>query len=193
MRTSYRIWLIALFAATSAWTGLISPGSAHADDGFIDEIVAGALKHDVPIGGHHKEGGIDLNGEVLFHSPGILSWAYAPRPHVGLQINTSGKTDQIYAGLTWTLFEVPQVFTNDDKIFTNFAFGGAVHDGHLNSGGADDKLLGSRVLFRESLEIGYWFLPTNSVSLYADHESDAGLTRHNEGLTNLGIRFGFKL
>jgi len=190
-----RSWGLASFwaamVAASALLSAMAPGRASADDGIVDELVVGALKHDLPIFGHAKEPGMDINGEVLFHSPAILDWAFAPRPHVGLQINSAGKTDQAYTGLTWTLFEIPQIFTPDDKMFTNFAFGGAVHDGHLDNGSSDDKQLGSRVLFRESLEVGYWFQPKYSVSLYLDHESDAGLTRQNQGLTNGGVRFGF--
>lgn len=188
-RTSFRVAMIAVSAVLSA----MSPGRASAEDGIIDEIVVGGLKHDLPIFGHAKEPGMDFNGEVLFRSPAFLGWAFAPRPHVGVQINSARKTDQAYAGLTWTLFEIPQLLTPVDKMFTNFSAGGAVHDGHLNSGSSDDKLLGSRVLFRESVEVGYWFQPKYSVSLYLDHESDAGLTRHNEGLTNGGVRFGFAM
>ena len=172
-------------------TGSANAAVAHAEDGYIDELKLGVLKHDVPVFGRHKEGGVDLNGELLFKSPRILDWAFAPRPHLGVSVNTDRKTDQAYAGLTWTLFKRPQIFSADDSVFTDFAFGGAIHDGHLTSDRVDEKQLGSRVLFRESLEIGYEFQPRRSVSLYLDHESDAGLTEHNDGLTNAGIRLGY--
>ena len=54
------------------------------------------------------------------------------------------------------------------------------------------KLLGSRILFRESAELGYQLNPAISVSALLDHISNANLGRHNMGLTSAGARLGFK-
>jgi len=164
---------------------------AHAADGIVDEVKGGVLYHDAEIGGHHKEGGADINGEVLFTSPSFLSVIWAPRPHLGTDINTDGKTSQFYGGLTWTLLNFRQIFTEQDGIYLNGSLGGAIHTGHLDGGGTDDKQMGSRVLFRESIDVGYEFVPRQSVSVFIDHISDAGLTNHNDGITNLGMRYGY--
>ncbi|MDE2228840.1 MAG: acyloxyacyl hydrolase [Alphaproteobacteria bacterium] len=58
--------------------------------------------------------------------------------------------------------------------------------------GGDHKGLGSRLLFQEKIDLGYRFTWRSNVSLFLDHISDANITQHNPGLTNLGVRFGFK-
>ncbi len=83
-----------------AIAGLASAPRAAAQDIF-DEAKIGLLAHDVPIGGDHREPGVDGNGEVLFVSPGFLAPIWAPRPHIGLTINSAGKNSYAYAGLTW--------------------------------------------------------------------------------------------
>lgn len=172
--------------AFSAWA---SP--ARAADGIIDELKFGVLDHDIGIGGHHKEPGADLNGEILFTSPSLLHIIWAPRPDFGISINTAGKTDQFYGGLTWQLLHFEQIFTGTDAVYLNGSLGGALHDGHLNGGGSEDKQLGSRILFRESVEIGYEFVKRQSISIYADHISDAGLTKQNQGISDVGVRYGY--
>ncbi len=185
-RGSVAAWLAASVVALAG-----SVGPARAADGIIDELKVGVLDHDIGLGGHHKEPGADINGEVLFTSPKVLDIIWAPRPHLGMNINTAGKTDQFYFGLTWRLLHFTQLFTGSDGVYLNGSLGGAVHDGHLNDGGSDDKQLGSRILFRESLEIGYEFVPRQNLSVFADHISDAGLTSHNQGITDLGVRYGY--
>lgn len=179
----------AVVIASGMLVGTARP--ARAADGIIDRLKLGVLDHDIGIGGHHKEPGADVNAEVQFTSPTFLKWIWAPRPHLGTDINTDGKTSQFYAGLTWTILNFPGVFKSDDAIFLDGSLGGAVHDGHLRGGGSNDKQLGSRVLFRESLEVGYQFVPHQSVSVFADHISDAGLTSQNQGISNLGVRYGY--
>ena len=175
-----RLAVLALFG----FAAVVSTGAARAADGFIDEVKVGVLAHDAPIGGHQKEGGADINGEVLFGSPDFLKWAFAPRPHIGANINTQGDTSALYFGLTWQLFKW-------NGVYTNFGFGGAVHDGKTETNDPNRKELGSHALFHESLEIGYEFVPRQSVSIYLDHMSDAGLTKHNDGLSNIGVRYGY--
>lgn len=55
-----------------------------------------------------------------------------------------------------------------------------------------DKELGSRVLFRQALEIGYDLDDQWSASVYFSHISNASLADENEGLNNLGLRIGFR-
>jgi lipid A 3-O-deacylase len=84
------------------------------------------------------------------------------------------------------------LFGGDPRVFLNGSLGGAVHDGYIDSGPSDRKLLGSRVLFRESAEGGYQLTPVISVSILLDHISNANLGRHNAGITSAGARLGFK-
>ncbi len=56
----------------------------------------------------------------------------------------------------------------------------------------DRKQLGSRVLFHEYVEVGFRATPVLSLSVFLDHMSNADLARHNAGMTNIGLRTGFK-
>ncbi|MGE5477972.1 MAG: acyloxyacyl hydrolase [Bacteroidales bacterium] len=151
----------------------------------VDEIRLGLSLHDISFLGHGKEDGVDGVGEVLFQSPGLLEAIWAPRPHVGIAVNSAGDTSQLYAGLTWGYEPV-------ERLFVEFSLGGAVHDGKLSGDALDRKQLGSRALFRESLALGWRFDEHNSLMVVFDHESNARLAEHNEGLNNLGIRWGYR-
>ena len=87
---------------------------------------------------------------------------------------------------------IQHLFGAGDGIFVNGSFGGAVHNAYLNSAPPDRKKLGSRILFRESLELGYQVNPVISVSAILDHISNANLASHNAGITSAGIRVGFR-
>lgn len=160
--------------------------------GFIDEFKAGALVHDTGVGDPHVEGGTDVNLEVLFKSPEFLSIIGAPRPHIGGDINTSGNTSSGYAGLTWRADLIGNLINPGDAIFVTGSLGGAIHDGFIDTAPAGRKRLGSRVLFRESAELGYQITPTFSVAGFIDHISNANFGRHNAGDTNGGGRIGIK-
>lgn len=159
---------------------------------IIDELKIGLLFHDVGFLGHHKENGMDANAELLFTSPNFLKWAWSPRPHVGVDVNSDGNTSQLYGGLTWGGVFYKPGWNRFDGFFAYLSLGGAVHDGRLDSSDTSFKQYGSRILFRESGEIGYQFTDVVSVSGLIDHISNARLANHNEGLTNIGLRFGFK-
>jgi lipid A 3-O-deacylase len=151
----------------------------------MSELRLGLLDHDVSFLGHGKEGGLDVNAELLFDSPRFLKAVWAPRPHVGVSVNTTGDTSQLYAGLTWTWEPV-------ERLFVDVSLGGAIHNGKLDDASGDRKELGSRALFRESLSLGYRIDDRNSLSIYFDHESNARLAHNNEGLNNFGIRWGYR-
>lgn len=159
---------------------------------IVDELKVGGLAHDVGFLGHHVEGGADVNVELLFTSPELLRYIGSPRPHIGGDINTAGNTSDGYFGLTWGIMLIQNLFGAGDGIFANGSLGGAVHDGYLNSAPPDRKKLGSRILFRESLELGYQINPVVSVSAILDHISNANLATHNAGITSAGARIGFR-
>jgi len=159
--------------------------AAQAQSGWIDEAKLGLTDHDIGFGDHHVERGPDINGEALFASPSFLDTVGAPRPDLGVSVNTAGRTSYAYAGLTWTVR--PWRW-----LFAGFGLGGAVQDGQLDGSVPGHKSLGSRGLFRESVELGYQFTSALSLSLFLDHISNANLARHNQGLTNFGLRTGYR-
>ena len=169
---------------------LAVPGVASAQ--LVDEVRLGVLAHDIGLFGGNAEDGVDLNAEVRFASPNFLRWAFSPRPHLGVSVNTSGATNQAYFGLTWTATLFRDVIVRGDGFFVELGLGGAVHDGKIDTMRVDRKSLGSRVLFREALEIGWAFTPSQSISFMLDHMSNANLADRNEGLDNFGVRYGMK-
>lgn len=181
---------VALGLLTGLWL-VAAPLPASAQNKIVDEVKAGVLAHDVGFLGHHLEKGPDVNLEMLFTPPDVLAIIGSPRPHIGADINTAGKTSDGYFGLTWGIMLIQGLFNPGDGIFANGSLGGAVHDGYIDSGPPQRKLLGSRVLFRESAELGYQLVPGINVSALLDHISNANLGRHNAGITSAGARFGF--
>jgi lipid A 3-O-deacylase len=165
-------------------------GSIQANPSWIDEVKLGVLAHDIRLLGNHVEPGADINVEVLFASPALLRVLGAPRPHLGLSINTAGATDHGYIGLTWSGRPWRRLLALPEGLFVAGSLGGGLHDGHLTSGPPDRKLLGSRLLLRESVEAGYQLTRRASLSVMLDHLSNAGLAAHNQGLTNVGARIG---
>jgi len=173
----------------------VSPASAQESGGgggIVDEVKVGALAHDVTLGGRHVESGVDINAELLFKSPSFLSFAFSPRPHIGGSVNSDGNTDQVYFGLTWEATVFRGIFRQSDRLFADLSLGGAYQDGYLNGAPEGRKRLGSPILFRESVELGYGLTPAVSLSAFVDHISNANLASHNAGITNVGGRIGYK-
>ncbi len=153
--------------------------------GILSEVRFGVLKHDFGPFSSSEEDGIDVNFELLFASPGILELIWSPRPHLGVTINTDDDTDQAYFGLSWEF----DVWRN---LFVGLSFGGAVHNGETETDRSDKKELGCKLLFRESLELGYRFGGRHAITAFLDHVSNANLCDKNEGLENLGVRYGYR-
>jgi len=178
------IGVVLLFAALSS--------SAAAQTRVIDEVKIGFLAHDIGLFDVHVEDGVDINFETLFVSPDFLSFIGSPRPHLGGWVNTAGNTDAGYFGLTWGITLLENLLAPGDGVFANASFGGAFQDGYTSTAPPGRKALGSRALFRESLELGYQVTPVVSISVFVDHMSNANLAPQNAGLTDAGIRFGFR-
>jgi lipid A 3-O-deacylase len=174
-------------AGAAASLLLASPAMAAS---LVDEMRAGVFYHDAGIFGGQKEDGPDLNLELRFVSPEFLSAIWSPRPHLGVHGNLAGDTSQLYFGLTWSFMLWPT--GGADGLFLDASLGGSAHNGKLDTTDPDRKSLGSRVLFRESLELGYRFGEVHSISVMLDHISNANLADRNEGLDNLGVRYGLK-
>jgi lipid A 3-O-deacylase len=186
-----------LFLAAGV-VALALPGLAKADAyGFLDEVRIGAYEHDASVLGHQKENGADIGAEFLFDSPRFLSIIGSPRPIIGGLANTSGQTDQIYTGLTWTWDFVHNVLNQGDAFYVEGTLGGGWNDGKINVDGATPegekrKSLGSNVLFREDLDLGYRITPRYSIAISYNHISNADLGERNEGINDIGVRFGIK-
>ena len=183
------VWLLGLLGLLGPW-GVGAPGAAVLQ--WVDEVKLGVLSHDNALGGlgHHVEPGADLNVEVLFPSPAFLKALWAPRLHLGVSANTAGATDYGYLGLTWRGRPWQPLLPLPDGLFVAGSLGGALHDGYLNTAPPGHKLLGTRLLFRYSVEGGYQLTRGLNVSLLLDHLSNGHVVRHNQSLNNLGVRFG---
>ena len=159
--------------------------AARRGDEFLSEVRLGALAHDQGPFSSNKEDGADINLELLFVSPDFLADIGSPRPHAGLTLNTSGDTSQAYLGLSWE-------WDFWDGAFAGFSLGGAVHNGETSNAPLDKKELGCSVLFRESVDFGFRLDENNSLMVHLGHISNAKLCDTNEGLENIGIRYGYR-
>lgn len=185
-------WRVCGWGSAFFLTVAAASSPAGAQSPLIDEAKVGVLAHDVGFLGDHTEGGADIVGEVLFTSPDLLRVIGAPRPAVGVSVNTAGDTSYAYADLNWTgKFWAPADRPELGPYVSGF-LGGAVHDGRLDTSGDGEKALGSRVLFHLGVALGYQLTSCNSVEAYFSHLSNADLASHNAGLNNVGLRTGFK-
>jgi lipid A 3-O-deacylase len=154
--------------------------------GIISELRGGFLDHDSGIFGRNKEGGNDYNFEALFVSPELFDFMWSPRPMLGGTVNDDGDTSRAYGGLTWEWWPL-------DSVFIDFSFGFAVHDGNIDDNELGRKDFGSRVLFRESLELGWNFYNRDRISIILDHISHGhAFGDPNEGMDSLGVRYGYR-
>lgn len=186
----------AVLPCSTAQAQALVPGT-----GLLDEVKLGVLAHDVRFAGG-KERGADINPELLFRTPftdtwipGIpsyLRWMLNPRPHFGLEVNTAGDTNQLYFGLTWTAVLARGLMSPTDGLIVEYSFGPAFNDGAIVTSNPHRKSLGSHVLFRESLALGYAFTPQYNVSAMIDHVSNGGLAKQNQSINDFGLRLGIK-
>ena len=168
MRPYPRFLALVLAALAPAASG----ADPSAEGGWLAEVRGGVLSHDTGglWSGDHVEHGFDLNGELIFRRGSLPLGAGALRPHLGA---------------TWRL-------AADSGAFFELGLGAAVHDGELETTKKDQKELGSRLLFRIPIEVGFAFGEHHSLSLFFDHVSNAGLADENEGLDTLGLRYGHR-
>lgn len=197
-------WAKSLAAVAAVTMLVLAPAQVRAGDkGLVSEIKAGVFWHDFArdAGKQAEENTVDLNGEILFGpfkladtGSAIGDWLLTWRPHLGGSVNTAGKTSLGYAGITWE-------YQWTSGPFFEFAFGFAAHDGQLtgrrSAGGAlipgGRPNLGSPVLFREGLDLGYRFQGGHSVAAHISHISNAGwLAKENDGMNFMGLRYGYR-
>lgn len=181
----------------------VSVTAAHAQDmldphplaGVVDELRFGLHAYDV----HHamlpflvNEWRItevkSVSFDVLFVSPDIdaFRWLGSPRPEIGTTINLGGKENLLHAGLTWQL----PIF--DTPIYLEGTFGAAIHDGALVGAPAPTKNFGCRVNFYERFGIGANLSDNVTATVTYEHTSNNGYCEANAGLSNFGLRLGWK-
>jgi len=129
-----------------------------------------------------------LSFDVLFVSPDIdaFRWIGSPRPEIGTTINLGGKENLLHAGLTWQL----PVF--DTPIYLEGTFGAAIHDGALTGAAAPTKNFGCRVNFYERFGIGANLSDNVTATVTYEHTSNNNYCEANDGLSNFGVRLGWK-
>ena len=191
-------WLGLVLAAAAAF---LAPAGAHAQNLTYSEVKLGVLAHDVHfLGG--KEGGVDINPELIFQSPvsdawaaGVpwyLHWMVQPRPTIGGEFNTAGFTNQYYFGATWTWQLASNVLMPGDGVTFGIFFGPSFNDGDIIGKAPNRKSLGANVLFREAFELGYRITPVYQISGFLDHVSNGGLAKQNQSINDVGVRFGVR-
>jgi hypothetical protein len=190
-----------LLAVLFLLVAVAAPGAGRAQNLTYSEVKLGVLVHDAHfLGG--KEHGADINPEIIFQSPvsdawaatlpPYLRWMVQPRPTIGGEINTSGYTNQAYIGATWSWQLASNLVNPGDGIALSYFFGAGFNDGDIIATAPDRKSLGSHVLFREALEVGYRINPVYQVSVMVDHVSNGGLAKQNQSINDIGVRLGIR-
>ncbi|MGA6926727.1 MAG: acyloxyacyl hydrolase [Desulfosarcina sp.] len=190
---SYRKWhgflcagigpLIFFLAAAGRGDAFERPSSA----GPFAEIRIGLAAHDMDglWSGSSKENGPDVCAEAIFDRS-LFDLLYATaRPNLGVSLNTRGDTSKLYGGV---LLQWESAW----PILFSTGIGLALHNGECDTDRADRKSLGSQVLFRVPIEIGYAIDRHHRIVVAFDHVSNAGLASPNEGLDTLGLFYGYR-
>jgi hypothetical protein len=164
--------------------------------GVVDELRIGIQAHDVsyaalPFKLPYDLSQIeDLSFDILFTSPDLdaFRWIGAPRPDLGVTINLDGQDSLAHLGLTWHL----PVF--DTPFYVEGTFGGAIHNGYLTNSPDPERRanFGCRVNFYERYGVGANLSDTMTATLTYEHTSNNGWCDANQGLSNFGVRLGWK-
>lgn len=160
---------------------------AFGDPYMPHEFRLGAYAHDAF---SPEKGPVDLNLELLFGQLAVTDdpfWnQWIPRPQLGSTVDFAGRTSNIYAGLAWT-HDVWQ------GLFVEGSLGGAVNDGQTGRHPPYGyNGMGCNASFHETASVGYRLTDAWSVMATIEHYSNAGLCDNNRGLTNYGLRLGYR-
>src|SRR5262245_31624115 len=177
---------------------LAAPASAR----VVDEVRVGVAAHNVHFssGGsgnsrQSDEKGPDLELEIV-SSQAHLGFLGKPRPYAMLSANLNGDTSYAAAGLLWR-WRFSQHWTLEPSL------GLAVHDGATHNPYAPDdpraeayarehQLLGTRVLFRETLALDRQLGDRHAIGLVIEHLSNGGAVfghDDNESLNEIALRY----
>jgi lipid A 3-O-deacylase len=160
-------------------------------DGFVREMRFGVAAHDVDglWSGASKEKGPDICAEVVFNRSLFDSLFdlidMDLYPNAGISINTRGDTSNVFGGVRLEWQALP-------RLTLSTGLGMALHNGKRDTDLDDRKSLGSQVLFRVPIEIGWVLGPHYRLVLAFDHISNAYLFSPNEGMDTLGVMVGYR-
>ncbi|WDR04451.1 acyloxyacyl hydrolase [Devosia rhodophyticola] len=168
-------------------------GMAHAQVDILPEVRTGILSHDVGNGTNallDPQRISDANVELLF-SLGDLSNILVVaelRPHIGATLNFKGEDSFAYAGLSLTA-QLPLL-----PVFIEASLGGAAHGTPFaTSTTPAPPRFGCVAVARAAASVGVNVLPGASIIGTVEHYSDGGLCgTPNDGVTNVGLRIGFR-
>ena len=158
---------------------------------WIDELRLGVYEHDSELADNNKEEGVAVSLQVLFpkvalvDDPGFIGWLLSPRPQIGGNVNISGDTNFAYAGFAWEWMFL-------ESLFVEGVLSMAGHDGELSTADPDRRSLGCRWAFHQQATLGIEIAGHHRLMTTIEHMSNAGVCDPNDGLTNLGIRYGYK-
>lgn len=186
-RIAFSATLIMLCTLLAAPVKATEPMENKNEAHWFQEIRLGVLAHDVDHlwSGSRREGGVDLNAEIVFGRPNFSLLSGKMNPNFGLSVNTQGDTSSIYGGILWE-------WQAKSGVFFDLGLGAAVHNGKLDTENEDKKSLGSRVLFRIPIELGYAITDHHQISILFVHMSNGYLANPNQGLDELGLRYGYR-
>ncbi len=172
--------------------GLLSAGGAWAQDFGVSELRGGIYAHswdeNGPGGQFPDLSRIDdLNLEVLFDPLPTPDWLPGlVRPNLGATIDFGGLESMAYAGLSWKL----PLFAS--PFFFEGGFGGSINNGARDGATYPARDLGCNLLFHEQASLGYDLTQNVDVMLTVEHASSANFCTPNRGLSNVGVRIGWK-
>jgi len=187
--------LMLVFARLFVVLGIMLAGmnAASAQDFGLAEIRGGFSAHSVDEEGPNGEllnfsRWEDISVDFLFKTPDadLFRWIGSPKPNLGATVNFAGRESMMHLGLTW------QVPVFDTPVFIEGTFGGALHNGALTTANAPARELGCSLLFYESAGIGVNVSDNATVMLAWEHASSANICAPNRGLTNIGVKVGYK-
>ena len=155
--------------------------------GVLSEVRGGLFYHGYA---GREADTIDVNAELI--SPRVVEtnsgWLnyLIPRLHLGGNLNTDGRTSDVYTGLTWT-------FPIFRRVFGEITLGGSYNDGHTQYvPPLQYAPVGCHLMFRESASLGYQIDDHWSVLATAEHISNDHLCDRNAGITNFGGRVSYR-
>jgi len=180
----------------AALAGLaLSCAPAAAQDVFgLSEVRIGAQSHDAYNGflpftseNYRFNGITDVSFDVIFRTPEVdaFRWIGSPRPRIGATVSLQGLDSIAHAGLLW---QVPL----GDVFYLEAGFGAAINTGSLGETELPMRRFGCRIGFYESFGVGANLSPNATMTLTYEHTSNNGYCPYNDGLSNIGMRLGFK-
>ncbi|MGE0830580.1 MAG: acyloxyacyl hydrolase [Hyphomonadaceae bacterium] len=176
----------AFFTVVFACFSLIAAPEAAAR---VEDVRVGVSAHNV-LDDEDKEGGANVETDIVFSSPRALKIIGGPRPFATASVNTQGDTSAIAAGLSW---RVP--LGARWAIAPELAL--AAHNGEADDADAGGRrvLYGSRIVFRSAIAVERRINERFAAQVFAAHYSNGGLfgSDRNQGSESVGVRLVIRM